>query len=79
MPRRLSNMDSQAIAAYLPADLAHRARTHAKATRRSLSSVVAEALDIFFERADRYAAIEKVARVDAEQAVQQAAKTLDGE
>jgi hypothetical protein len=52
MPKQLTNMDRQVLAAYLPADLAQRARTHAKATGRSLSSLVAEAVAAYFARLD---------------------------
>lgn len=62
MPKPLTNMYRPAMSAYVPPDLAHRARTHASASRRSLSSVVAEALAAYFDRLDRSAELEQAAR-----------------
>jgi hypothetical protein len=61
-------MTSPTIAAYLPADIARRTREHARATGRSLSSIVVEALGVYFARVDAYEAIERIARQDAEAA-----------
>jgi predicted transcriptional regulator len=62
MPRELTNTTNRLAASYLPADLAVRARTYAKTTRRSLSSVIAEAVAEYFERRDRLAELEQLAR-----------------
>ena len=62
MTKLLTNMDRQVMAAYLPPDLARRIRTHAKTTRRSLSSVMAEAVAGYFDRLDRLAELEQAAR-----------------
>jgi hypothetical protein len=52
-PKLMTDMGRRVVSAYLPPDLARRARAHALTTRRSLSSVVAEALDVYFGRLDR--------------------------
>jgi len=46
------------MAAYLPPDLARRVRTHAKTSRRSVSSVIAEAVAAYFDRLDHIAELE---------------------
>lgn len=43
------------MAAYLPPDLARRVRTRAKTSRRSVSSVIAEAVAAYFDRPDHIA------------------------
>jgi len=52
MPKHLESMTSKNICAYLDTDLALRLRAQARDTGHSLSSIVNDALKLYFARLD---------------------------